>query len=114
MIAALHVHHLDEERFPVFSEECRQSAGEYILPFNDLVYWNADLDNVVLRMLTEWEALFLEMKSAGAKLEFFVSLPRDKQRKTYTCLEFRIPPEMMKLLHRLEIPFNIHIVSDTD
>ena len=112
MNAALHIHCLDEERFPIFSDECRQSEGEYILPFIDQIWWG-NLNKTILRMLTEWEFLFREMKAAGTAMELFVSLTRSEQ-KTFTCLELQIPPELMRILHQLEIPLKIAIVTDSE
>ena len=110
MNAALHIHHLNEERFPVFSNEYKQSAGEYILPFIERVYWS-NLSDTILRMLTKWESLFLDMKNAGAVLELQIRLTR-KEQKSFICLEFQISPALMQVLNQLEISPSIQMIDE--
>lgn len=108
----LSVRGLDDEKFPVFSDDWKQANGEYRLPFPERLDW-FDVGETVQKTLTEWEPLFLEMKNSGAEFELSITIPREQQAKFFRT-EFSVDFDCIRVLHRLEIPLEFSITGDSE
>lgn len=108
--AFLYVHHLNEAAFPAFAPVWRLSEGEYRLPFPERMDWY-DVGISVSRAMARWEPFFADMKTAGASFELSLFIPREEQEK-YIRTQFGLEEKMIRILHRLEIPFRLSIVKN--
>lgn len=103
---------LDDEKFPVFSDDWKQANGEYRLPFPERLDWY-EVGKTVQKTLVEWEPLFLEMKNSGAEFELSITIPREEQAK-FLRTRFGLESDCIRVLHRLEIPLKFSIISDSE